>query len=205
MTTNVTLQVLRDDRVVQERRQHNIWLEHGARNMARLMSLSAVDADVPAIGGRPKYVGLGIGGERGLAPPSPTLFACPNSFINTTGTEQRHRIPYDPPITRVERPLLLQGSLEGYEYHNTNPADTGFGWYQVANVFRTSTVMTVVAQVLNVVRVSGAPYQLSEAGLFLADIRTWMPYEPAAAYVQFEPLLYEDGNILRVTWDLTFG
>jgi hypothetical protein len=106
--SNLRLTMRERGKIRARREGHNIWLNLGREYLANLISLSSYGPDVPQEDHRIKYMGLGIGGSRQVAPGvanvPPLSVAYPGTNLQTDT---------DPTVLQLERPVRISGSTTG--------------------------------------------------------------------------------------------
>ena len=106
---NLSLTMRERGKLVDRRVGHNIWLNLGREYLAQLISYSSFSPDVPERDDRVKYMGLGIGGTRQLAPATAN-----NPPVSPPYTGVNSQTDLDPTITTIERPVRVSGGSSAY-------------------------------------------------------------------------------------------
>lgn len=196
--SNVFLTVRERGKLVGRREGHNIWLDTGREYLAKLLSLSSFDPDVPVRSDHIKYMGLGIGGTRQLAltKANTAPIAPPYSGTNV-------QTDADPLVTAVERPVRISGSASNY------PGLAGDRWLGLVQAPPNFTIPNEVtySRIFTEQEVSYASFDsvpLSEIGLFtsLADPENYQ--NTAVAYDTFDTISKTAAIAIEVVWTLRF-
>ena len=215
---NVTIRTRRDQQVVAEQHVHNVWTDFGRMRLARIASLAARDPDVGMITGRVKYMGWGVGGQNaysgdaGVVAALDIICPCPNAVVSTPGNTYNHRLPISPQILTLERPVVI-GAYPDTPWPTyagqlgPTPNDV-YRYYTTVAPYQSGTTVSFISSVdgatANFTAYDTGPISISEAGLFLGDIQPWLPYQPAVAYVNFQPFDLLVGSTVEIIWDVRF-
>lgn len=202
--SNLELTFRERGKVVTRRKGHNIWLNLGREYLAKLISYSAYGAPgTPEEDMRIRYMGLGIGGSRQLAPAfadsDPLLTAYPGGHDQTDT---------DPTVTQLQRPVRISGG-------STPP-----GGYQLTDVWlgqcqtptHPTATQTNFRRVFAEDEVSYAPFltvPLSEVMLFtngtLYNANYVNQYDNTGiAYDTFDSINKTNAFTLEVSWTIRF-
>lgn len=198
---NLKLTVRERGKIVARREGHNIWVDLGREYLAGLISLAAIGPDTPERNDRIKYMGLGIGGTRQVAPgianAAPYSTAYPGTNVQTD---------LDPEVTTLERPVRISGSttIPSDPY---NPADVWLGTVQAPPVHSTATEATFRRIILagEVSYSSFTSVPLSEIGLFTSAANpVGVPFNTLVAYDTFDTISKTGAFELEVEWSVRF-
>lgn len=106
---NLIITVRERGKIVTRREGHNIWLNLGGEYLAQLIAISSFGPIVPERDDRVRYMGLGIGGTRQIAPgvadSAPIVTAYPGANVQTDT---------DADVNSLERPVRISGSSDPY-------------------------------------------------------------------------------------------
>lgn len=181
-----------------QRRVHNIWLNLGREFLASLIAYSSFSPLTPERNDRIRYMGLGVGGSRQLAPgtanspPIVTAYPGSNAQVDT-----------DPNVIRLERPVRVSGGSTPYP--GTVP-DAWLGQVQAPPEHPTTT-STTFRRLFGLLEVSYLPFQsvpLSEVGLFTHAANPGIYNNTMVAYDTFDTLSKTDAFELEVAWTIRF-
>lgn len=183
-------------KIIARREGHNIWLDLGREWIANLIGLQSLSPDVVQEDNRIKYMGLGIGGTRQLAPAtanSGDLLADYPGTNNQTDT--------DPTVTTLERPVRVTGGSGA-------PA-AGDMWLETCQVPTDHPTATsaVFRRVFTQIEVSYSPYltvPMSEIGLFHAGADPEYYLNNPVAYDTFDTISKTVAVELEVEWTIRF-
>lgn len=199
--SNLKLTVRERGKVTARREGHNIWLNLGREYLAKLIALASYGPDVPQEDHRIKYMGLGIGGTRQVAPGvanvPPMSVAYPGSNAQTD---------IDPLVQRLERPVRISGSTTG-PGDPYSPSDVWLGTVQAPPIHTTATEVTFV-RVFTQTEVSYSSFisvPLSEIMLFTSNaipIGEWR--NTGVAYDTFDTLSKTGAFELEGEWSIRF-
>lgn len=188
--SNLSLTMRDRGKIVARREGHNIFLNTGREWLSKLIAYSSYNPDVVETNERIRYMGLGIGGTRQLAPDfadtSPLSDYPPvGSFLQTD---------VDPDVIRLERPVRVSPAawIGAVQAPVTHPTPTS----------------TLFRRVFTSQEVSYAPYlsvPLSEVGLFLSTANTVSPSNVIIAYDTFDTLAKTTAFELEVSWTIRIG
>lgn len=189
-------------KIVTRREGHNIWLDLGSEFLAELISLLSYGPDMPERNDRVKYMGLGIGGNRQVAP---SVANSPPMSVAYPGTNGQ--TDSDPLITTLERPVRVSGTTTG----PTDPYDVGDVWLgtiQAPPAHSTSREVTFF-RLFGQTEVSYSSFTsvpLSEIMLFTsAAVPIGQPHNTGIAYDTFDTLSKTGAFELEVEWTVRFG
>lgn len=199
-------------RLVETREAHNIMTEYGRAWLALLVGAAAYNADSPETPRRLAYIGFGIGSVTAAASSLSSSYATtpypvghdPNT---TAGNEYDMAYPVVPPISTLERPVRVTGTLS--PYLSASPTDA---WLvQAPAVFpshRDATSVTLNARTAAGEIAYGSfafECHLSEAALFTSEADVNEPYNPAVAYVNFGSIRLSPLSRVEIAWTLRFS
>jgi len=199
---NLKLTARERGKVVARREGHNIWLDLGSEYLAQLISLVAYSPDLPERNDRIKYMGLGIGGNRQIAPgvantpPMSVVYPGANSQTDT-----------DPLVTVLERPVRISGTTTA-PTDPYSPVDVWLGTIQAPPVHNSAREVTFF-RLFGQTEVSYSSFTsvpLSEIMLF-TSIATpiGQPHNTGMAYDTFDTLSKTGAFELEVEWSVRFG
>lgn len=183
-------------KIVALREGHNIWLDLGREWIANLIGLQSLSPDTPQEDNRLKYMGLGIGGTRQLAPGTANagdLLADYPGTNNQTDT--------DPGVTTLERPVRVTGGSGA-----PTAGDLWIAANQVPTDHLTATSATF-RRVFTQLEVSYHPYltvPMSEIGLFHAGADPQYYLNNPVAYDTFDTISKTSAVELEVEWTIRF-
>jgi hypothetical protein len=179
------------------RKGHNIFLNLGREWLTQLIAYQSFSPITPFTDYRIRYMGLGIGGNRQLAPATanapPLLTAYPGTNV---------QIDTDPDVTRLERPVRVLGSSTDYPAYLST--DTWLGQVQAPALFLSAREVTFT-RVFTQVEVSYTPYltvPLSEVMLYTSAAATNVYNNTGVAYDVFDTLSKTDAFELEIAWTL---
>jgi hypothetical protein len=199
--SNLKLTVRERGKIMARREGHNIWLNLGREYLANLIALASYGPDAPQEDNRIKYMGLGIGGSRQVAPGvanvAPMSVAYPGSNLQTD---------IDPDVQRLERPVRISGSTTG-PTDPYSPSDVWLGTVQAPPIHSTPTEVTFV-RVFSQTEVSYSSFvtvPLSEIMLFTSRaIPIGVPNNTGVAYDTFDTLSKTGAFELEGEWTIRF-
>lgn len=198
---NLKLTMRERGKIVGRREGHNIWLDIGREYLAHLIALASYGPDVPQRNDRIKYMGLGIGGTRQVAPgvanSPPMSVAYPGTNLQTD---------QDPLVTRLERPVRIAGSTTG-PTDPYSPTDTWLGTIQAPPLHTTATEVTFrrLFALSEVSYLTFLSVPLSEIGLFTSlAIPIGQPYNQPVAYDTFDTISKTGAFELETDWTVRF-
>lgn len=200
---NLSLIMRERGKVVQRRDGHNIWLNLGREYLAQLISYTSYTPLTPERNDRIRYMGLGIGGTRQLAPAtanSPPLGGA-NPQNDYAGTNSQ--TDTDPTVTLLERPVRLVGSSTPYP---GLVGDTWLGQIQAPTVHGTATEVTFI-RLFTQTEISYSPYltvPLSEVMLFTGAANPNVFNNTGVAYDTFDTLSKTNAFELEISWTVHF-
>lgn len=188
-------------KVVQRRDGHNIWVDLGREYLASLIALVSYGPDTPERNDRIKYIGLGIGGTRQVAPGvanvAPMSVAYPGTNLQTDT---------NPAVTTLERPVRVSGSTTGPS-DPYNPADAWLGIIQAPPIHNTASQVTF-RRLFTQTEVSYSSFTtvpLSEVMLFTsAATPIGQPFNTGVAYDTFDTISKTGALELEVEWTVRF-
>lgn len=198
VSSNLELTFRDRGKIVTRRRGHNIWLNLGREYLASLIAYSSFSPLTPERDDRVRYMGLGVGGSRQLAPgtantpPIVTAYPGSNAQVDT-----------DPSVLRLERPVRVSGGSTAYPGIIT---DTWLGQVQAPPQHPTTT-STTFRRLFSLLEVSYLPFQsvpLSEIGLFTHAANPNIYNNTMIAYDTFDTLSKTDAFELEVAWTIRF-
>jgi len=180
------------------RRVHNIWLNLGREYLASLICYTSFSPLTPERDDRVRYMGLGIGGSRQIAPgvanTAPIVTAYPGSNA---------QVDTDPNISRLERPVRLSGGSAAYP---GTISDVWLGQVQAPATAPDSTSRTF-NRLFGQLDISYAPFlsvPVSEVGLFTNAANPNIYNNTMIAYDTFDTLSKTDAFELEVSWTIRF-
>jgi hypothetical protein len=178
---------------------HNIFLDSGREWIAKLIAYLSFGPDTPERDDRIKYMGVGIGGTRQIAPGVANSSPIGGAGDPYQGTNLQTDL--DPIITTLERPVRIAGSTGG-------PAagDEWIGQIQ-APADHPLPQQTTFTRVFTQVEVSYTPFltvPLSEIGLFTSAADPENNLNTAMAYDTFDTLSKTVAFELEVQWTFRF-
>lgn len=183
---------------VPQRRVHNIWLNLGREYLASLIAYTSFSPLTTERDDRVRYMGLGIGGSRQIAPatantpPVVTAYPGSNSQVDT-----------DANVSRLERPVRVSGGSTPYPGIVT---DLWLGQVQAPAVHPSST-STTFNRLFGQLDVSYLPFMsvpLSEVGLFTNAANPSIYNNTMIAYDTFDTLSKTDAFELEIAWTIRF-
>lgn len=183
-------------KIVARRDGHNIWLNLGREWLASLIGYATINPDSPEEDARIKYMGLGIGGTKQLAPATAN-----NPPISPPYTGSNIQTDTDPTVTVLERPVRVTGS--------TGVPAAGDVWIAPVQYPPThnSATSTTFVRLFTGAMVSYTPFlsvPLSEIGLFTADKDTESSTNPIVAYDTFDTISKTSAVEIEVVWTIEF-
>lgn len=183
-------------KIVARRDGHNIWLDLGREWLANLIGYESYSPDTPQEDNRIKYMGLGIGGTRQLAPATANSGGLLSDYPGTN-----NQTDTDPTVTVLERPVRVTGGSGA-------PAagDAWLGGVQVPTSHLVATSATF-RRVFTQTEVSYYPYltvPLSEIALFTAGADAQYYLNNPVAYDTFDTISKTVAVELEVEWTIRF-
>src|SRR5688572_24229521 len=125
--SNLFLTMRERGKIVARREGHNIFLDYGREWLAGLIAYASFSPDVAEDDRRVRYMGLGIGGTRQIAPEfantPPLTDYGPGAVPGTGGFSQTDT---DPALVQLERPVRISGTSGS----GTHPGDAWIGQVQ---------------------------------------------------------------------------
>lgn len=190
-------------KIVARRDGHNIWLDLGREYLAQLIAYSSFGPLTTERDDRIRYMGVGIGGNRQVAPSVANASplgggAPPNAYAGTNSQNDT-----DPAVTVLERPVRISGSTVPY------PGQAGDAWLaQVqAPAEHPTATQTTFRRVFTSTDVSYGIYltvPLSEIALFTGAADPGVYNNTAIAYDTFDTLSKTNAFELEVAWTIRF-
>lgn len=195
---NLRLVMRERGKIVARRDGHNIWLDLGREYLASLIAYAAFSPLTPERNDRVQYMGLGIGGNRQLAPGTvnvaPLVLSYPGSNAQTDT---------DPTVVRLERPVRVSGGANAYP---GTISDVWLGQVQAPAVHSTATSVTF-ERLFTSTEVSYDPFlsvPVSEVMLFTAAANLNLYNNTGIAYDTFDSLAKTTAFELAINWTLKF-
>lgn len=186
-------------KIVARREGHNIWVNLGREYLAELIAYNAFSPDVTERDDRIKYIGLGIGGNRQVAPGVANAAPISPPYVGTNVQTDT-----DPTVTVLERPVRVSGGSSAY------PGLAGDVWVGLIQAPATHVLATEVTfkRLFTQSEVSYSPFNsvpLSEIGLFTsaADPNNYL--NTLVAYDVFDTLSKTTSFEIEVEWTIRFG
>ena len=189
--SNLSLTLLDNGKVVDERVGHNIFLDIGREWLAHLIAYKTPSTLETFRDDRVLYMGLGIGGNRQLAlstantPPLSTSYPGTNIQSDT-----------NPKVQRLERPVRLEGDYSGEVWLGVIQPATFPSGREVQ--FRRSFGINEVSYGLYL------SVPLSEVALFTQEANPLIKGNKAIAYDTFDTLSKTNAFDLEISWTLRF-
>ncbi len=198
---NLNLTVRERGKIVDRREGHNIWVDVGREYLARLIAFQSLNPDVPETPpgeNRIKYMGLGIGGTRQLAPATANSAPISPPYVGSNA-----QTDLDPTVTLIERPVRISGSETAY------PGLAGDVWLGQVQAPATHPLPTEVTfkRVFTQAEVSFGSFltvPLSEIGLFTSAAAVGLHQNTFVAYDTFDTLSKTVAFELEVDWTIRF-
>lgn len=207
MKNNVFIKARRNGKLFYNWEGHNTWTQVGRQHVANLLTLSSYGPDTPLTSARLKHLQFGIGGVQQGAIPGGVAAAYPAGFDPhaTTGNSYDHEYPDAPLVGTLERPVRLSGGTNPYntapgtDVWLTDPAMPKFfvGYPTPSSVYLKYFIRGMDGDI-SYGALTSVP--LAEAGLVLSSGNINAAYNPAMAYVTFEPLDITNVVEAEVTW-----
>lgn len=197
--SNLRLTMRERGKIVARRVGHNIFLNLGREWLTQLVAYSSFSPLTPYRDDRIRYMGVGMGGTRQVAPTvanaSPLIDAYPgtNAQVDT-----------DPTVARLERPVRISGSTTNFPAYLAT--DVWIGQIQAPPIFPSGTEVQF-RRLFTQLEVSYTPYltvPLAEVGLFTGAASPNVYNNTAVAYDTFDTLSKTDAFELEVAWTLQF-
>lgn len=201
--SNLTLIIRERGKIVTRRKGHNIWLNLGREFLAQLISYTSFAPLTPERDDRIRYMGLGIGGTRQIAPTvanaSPLGGASPpNAYAGTNAQTDTDLL-----VTNLERPVRISGGTLAYP---GDVLDVWLGQVQAPASHPTAT-QTTFRRVFTQAEVSYGIYTsvpLSEVALFTHAANPNVYNNTAIAYDTFDTVSKTGAFDLEVAWTIRF-
>ena len=200
---NLELTVRERGKICARRRGHNIWLNLGREYLAQLIAYSSYSPVTPERNDRVRYMGLGIGGTRQIAPSVANSSplgggSAPNAYAGTNSQTDT-----DPDVTSLERPVRISGSEDPY------PGLVGDVWLGQVQAPATHSVATQVTfrRVFTQLDISYGVYltvPLSEVMLYTGAADPLVYDNTGIAYDTFDTLSKTDAFELEIAWTVRF-
>jgi len=196
--SNLILTARERGKIVSQREGHNIWLNLGREWLAQLIAYQVLPDLTTYTDHRIRYMGLGIGGTRQIAPavanaaPLGTHYPGSNTQTDT-----------DPTVVRLERPVRLTGTSTAPPYDVT---DRWLGEVQAPPTFPTASQVTFT-RLFTQVEVSYSPYltvPLSEIMLFTNAANPYLHNNTGVAYDTFDTISMTNAIDLETAWTVRF-
>lgn len=186
--SNLILVARERGKIVCRREGHNIWVDLGREYLASLIGYSSYSPDTPELDYRVKYMGLGIGGTRQLAP---GIANSPPMSTDYPGTNAQ--TDTDPTVTTLERPVrvtsapLWLGQVQPVAH--PSPSQAEFVIDFLTTEISYGSYLTV---------------PLSEVGLFTSAANPAVGTNTVIAYDTFDTISKTSAFSLEVTWTVRF-
>lgn len=201
--SNLILIARERGKIVARREGHNIWLDLGREYLASLICYAGYSPLTTERDDRVRYMGLGIGGTRQVAPnvanspPMASAYPGANAQLDT-----------DPTVVRLERPVRISGSTTSYPGQGS---DVWLGQVQAPVLHPTNAQGTITQSVfkrlfgqLEVSYSTFLSVPLSEVGLFTNAANPLIYNNTAIAYDTFDTLSKTDAFELEIDWTVRF-
>ena len=201
--SNLSIVARERGKIVARRDGHNIWLNLGREYLAQLIAYTSFTPLTPERNDRVRYMGLGIGGTRQIAPSvanAPPIGGGvpPNDYAGTNSQTDA-----DPTVTRLERPVRVSGSTTAYP---GQVGDVWLGQVQAPALHPTATQVTF-SRLFTQTEVSYNTYltiPLSEIMLFTSAASPGVYNNTGIAYDTFDTLSKTPAFELEVAWTVRF-
>lgn len=199
--SNLILTLRERGKLVQEVRGHNIWLDIGRTWLAQLIAYSSFSPLTPYTDFRIRYMGLGIGGTRQIAPAvanNPPLGGVGGAYAGTNVYTDT-----DPGVTHLERPVRISGGTGAYPGAGS---DVWLGQIASPPTFPTATSVNF-QRLFTEPEVSYSSFltvPLSEVALFHAGASETTYNNAPVAYDTFDTLSKTGAFALEVNWTVRF-
>lgn len=185
-------------KIVARREGHNIFLNLGREWLARLIAYSSLSPLTPEEDNRVRYIGLGIGGSRQVAPSVANTAPIVTAYPGTNGQTDT-----DPTVTILERPVRLSGSTSPY------PGLAGDVWLGAtqAPVTHGTAYEATFIRLFSQTEISYSSFltvPLSEVMLFTNAADPGSYLNTGIAYDTFDTLSKTVAFELQVEWTLRF-
>lgn len=193
---NVKIIARERGKIVAHREGHNIFLNLGREWIANLIGYQTLGPDVPQEDNRIKYIGLGIGGTRQLAPATANSAPITPDYAGTNAQTDT-----DATVSTLERPVRVSGGTG-----TPQAGDVWLGTVQAPPGHPLAS-QTVFTRVFTQVEVSYAPYltvPLSEVGLYTAAADPEFYLNNPVAYDTFDTISKTSAVELEVEWTIRF-
>lgn len=195
---NLELTVRERGKIVDRRVGHNIWLNLGREYLASLIAYSSFGPLTPERDDRIRYIGVGIGGTRQVAPATANTPPVITAYPGTNA-----QVDTDPSVIRLERPVRVTGSSVSYP---GLVGDLWMGQVQAPVTHGTPTEATFKRK-YDIFEVSYLPFQsvpLSEVMLFTNAANPNIYNNTGVAYDTFDTLSKTDAFELEINWTIRF-
>jgi hypothetical protein len=193
---NLVITARERGKIVARREGHNIFLNLGREWIANLIGYQTLNPDVPQETNRIRYIGLGIGGTRQIAPAVANAAPITPDYAGTN-----NQTDTDPTVTTLERPVRLSGG--------TGTPQAGDEWVGEiqAPPDHPLASQSVFTRVFTQIEISYAPYitvPLCEAGLYTAAADPEFYLNNPVAYDTFDTISKTSAVELEVEWTIRF-
>jgi hypothetical protein len=197
--SNLILTTRERGKLVARRKGHNIFLNLGREWLTQLIAYSSFSPLTTFTDDRIRYMGLGIGGNRQLAPSTANSAPLLTAYPGTNA-----QVDTDPTVTRLERPVRVSGGSTDFPAYLAS--DTWIGQVQAPSNFPSAREVTF-ARLFTQLEISYLPYltvPLSEVMLFTNGAGPHVYNNTGVAYDVFDTLSKTDAFELEVAWTLQF-
>lgn len=195
--SNLELTLRERGKITQRREGHNIWLNTGRIYLAQLIAYSSMSPLTPEINNRVRYMGLGIGGNRQLAP-AVAGNAPLDVYVGTNAQTDT-----DPTVTTLERPVRISGGTDTYP---GLAGDVWLGQIQAPALHPTPSEVTF-KRLFTQLDINYTPYltvPLSEVMLYTNAANPLVYNNTGIAYDTFDTLSKTDAFELEIAWTIRF-
>lgn len=185
-------------KIVARRDGHNIWVNLGREYLASLIAFATISPDTTERDDRIKFMGLGIGGTKQLAPGTANAAPISPPYVGTNV-----QTDLDPTVTKIERPVRLSGGDSAYPGIAT---DVWLGSVQAPATHALATEVTF-RRVFTQTEISYPPFlsvPLSEIGLFTSAVNPILHQNTFVAYDTFDTISKTVALELEVEWTIRF-
>lgn len=216
--SNLVLTLRERGKIVTRRQGHNIWLNLGRQYLASLICYADYTPTFER-SDRIRYIGLGIGGNRQIAPSVANASPLIDDYPGTNT-----QVDTDPTVTEMQRPVRLTGAGGSFPPNGAySPSSTGNTWLgQVqAPVTHPIASQSQFKRLFTTTEISYSPpsgsylsVPLAEAGLFTSGADPTVPPKllraPAynssffVAYDTFDTISKTTAFELEVNWTIRF-
>jgi len=197
--SNLEITTRERGKIKQRVKGHNIWLNLGREYLVQLIGYSSFSPDLTFRDDRIKYMGVGIGGTKQIAPGvaniDPLLTAYPgtNLYVDT-----------DPTLTVLERPVRVSGGSSAPPYLVVS--DEWLGRVQAPATFPAVTQINF-RRVFSQAEISYNPFltvPLSEVMLYTSAANVNSASNTGVAYDTFPTISKTAAFDLEVSWTIRF-